>query len=61
MLATIIISVVIILYSSIALYKALKSKLKGNCDSCSGCSLNGACPVQQIKLESQIKEFHLNA
>ena len=51
-LITYLILVIIVAYSGWTLYKSVKNKIAGQCDSaCSGCSLNGACPVQSVKKE----------
>ena len=40
-------------YSGWNLYKALRNKAEGKCDSCPGCSMNGSCPVQSLKRDEQ--------
>lgn len=60
-MVTIIFVLLIVTYSSLTLYKAVKSKMKGKCDYCSGCSLNGACPLQAMKTQENVPvEFSLN-
>ena len=49
----ILLLVAILSYSSWILYRYLRDKLQGKCDSCSSCSLNGACPLQQLKAEGK--------
>ena len=36
-------------YSGWHIYKSVRNKTQGKCDYCTGCSMNGACPLQALK------------
>lgn len=46
---TYLLLILIVSYSGWVLYRSLKQTAEGKCSSCSGCSLNGACPLQSLK------------
>ncbi len=46
---TYLLLILIVSYSGWVLYRSLKKTAEGQCNSCSGCSLNGACPMQSLK------------
>ncbi len=54
MIATIVVG-----YSGWMIYRNIKDKFKGKCDSCSECSLNGGCPIQQLKNNNHEVKLHL--
>ena len=50
MMITYLIVVVIVGYSLRTLFRSYQNWKAGkSCTNCTGCSLNGACPVQQLK------------
>lgn len=40
---------IIIAYSGWIIYKTVRSKLKGSCNTCSGCSLSNSCSAKSLK------------
>lgn len=44
---------IIIGYSGWIIYKTVKGKLKGDCNSCSRCSLSNSCSAKSLKENTQ--------
>lgn len=40
---------IIIGYSGWIIYRTVRGKLKGDCNSCSGCSLSNSCSAKSLK------------